>query len=395
MTDQRLRELFEERVADLTTVDLTSEAWDRASVVRRRRRTVAGVAVAVVAVIGGMTVVLAGDADDDASPPPATSSTDSEPVPLAVRGGTYAGLPVWWAPAAEGESQLPEMGGTALPPMIDLTAPDGPVPAGMRAVGVFQLAGDDSSVGRVVVVGVDGASYSLDVSRLSMLADETGNVSAPVSQESVSPNGRYAFFPQERSLEVYDLDAASWHSIPLRRWAARAASWTADGTAIQIQRARFSSPFFDLYAPSGGHVGTTRESDGFYVGPRGDDDYYGPVRRAGDGRGARGLFLAGPLTEPSGQEVSSVDAIGAGGDGDPQALLAFSQIGGGEGRWLQCCPIAGWLDDNVTVLFESRHANARILAWRVGTRGLSRVSDIRGWTPGEESYVASFADLSP
>lgn len=395
MTGQRLRDLLEERVSDLNPIDLVDGAWDRASAVRRRRRAVAGVAVAVVAVVGGTTVVVTGGGGDDASPPPATSPTDSEPVPLAVRAGTYAGLPVWWAPEVEGESELPQMGGTALPPVIDLSAPDGPVPAGMRAVGLFQLAGDDSTVGRVVVVGVDGASYSLDVSRLSMLADETGNVSAPVSQESLSPDGRHAFFPQERSLEVYDLSAASWHSIPLRRWAARAASWTADGTAIEIQRARLSSPFFDLYAPSGEHVGTTRESDGFYVGPSGDDDFYGPVRRAGNGSGARGLFLAGPVTEPGGAEVSSVDAIGAGGDGDPQALLAFSRTGGDEGRWLQCCPIAGWLDDDTTVLFESRHAHARILAWRVGTRGLYRVSDLRGWTPGEEAYFASFADLSP
>ena len=36
------------------------------------------------------------------------------------------------------------------------------------------------------------------------------------------------------------------------------------------------------------------------------------------------------------------------------------------GRWNQCCPVVGWLDPE-TVLFESRHEEARILAWRVGT----------------------------
>ena len=72
------------------------------------------------------------------------------------------------------------------------------------------------------------------------------------------------------------------------------------------------------------------------------------------------------------------------------ALLAFPPARAEEGRSLQCCPVVGWADAG-TVLFESRHAGARVLAWRVGTPDLYRVSDIRGWTPGEESYVASFA----
>lgn len=64
----------------------------------------------------------------------------------------------------------------------------------------------------------------------------------------------------------------------------------------------------------------------------------------------------------------------------------------GCGRWKQCCSVGGWLDID-TVLFESRHEDARVLAWRVGTPDVYRVSDVRGWTPGEESYVASFAAL--
>ena len=91
---------------------------------------------------------------------------------------------------------------------------------------MFQLGGDDGAVG-VVVVGLDGASYSLDVSRLSVLADETGNVSSPVSQDSLSPDGRYAFFPRTLARGLR-LGAAGWRSIHLRRWAAQGALWTAD-----------------------------------------------------------------------------------------------------------------------------------------------------------------------
>ena len=80
-----------------------------------------------------------------------------------------------------------------------------------------------------------------------------------------------------------------------------------------------------------------------------------------------------------------------GGRDKPEAILVFPHEV--DGRWNQCCSAVGWLDAD-TVLFESRHEDARILAWRVGTRDLYRVSDIRGWTPGEESYVASFAAFS-
>ena len=59
MTDQRLRDLLEERVADLPVTDLVDGAWDRARAVRRRRAAVAGAAVAVLAVVGGTTAVVA------------------------------------------------------------------------------------------------------------------------------------------------------------------------------------------------------------------------------------------------------------------------------------------------------------------------------------------------
>ena len=58
MSDRRLRDLLEERVADLQPVDLVGDAWDRATSVRRRRRAVASAAAAVVAVVGTVAVVV-------------------------------------------------------------------------------------------------------------------------------------------------------------------------------------------------------------------------------------------------------------------------------------------------------------------------------------------------
>ena len=59
MTTQRLRDLMEERVADVETDDLATRAWARADGVRRRRRiAVIGTAAAAVLVVAGGVAVL-------------------------------------------------------------------------------------------------------------------------------------------------------------------------------------------------------------------------------------------------------------------------------------------------------------------------------------------------
>lgn len=385
MSEQRLQDLLEERVADLPPVDLVGGAWARAADVRRRRRTVAGVVVAVAAVVGAATVVATGGGDEPA-PPPASSPTETGPAPTAERAGRYGGVPVWWAPPTEEEADLPEVVGSDLPAEIDLAAGAPPVPAGLRAVALFQLWGDEP--GRVVVVGADGASYSLDVG-FGPLTDAGGNELPPVTAESLSPDGRYAFFAQDRSLEVFDFEQAVFTKIEMRPGAARNAYWTDDGL-ISAPVLSSDSGWFD-HEPTGEPVGA---SDGQveYRAPKSGDDAYGPIART-ERDGARGMFLEGPVDVPDAPPASAVDALGVGGRNRPEALLAFPRSGADGGRWLQCCPPVGWLDPG-TVLFESRHADARVLAWRVGTPDIFRVSDIRGWTPGEESYVASFADLS-
>lgn len=382
MTDQRLRDLLEERVADTPPVDLASPAWARAADVRRRRRTVAGVVVAVVAVVAGATVVATGRGDEP-SLPPATGPTDSGPTPGAERAGRYGKAEVWWAPSVADEADLPGLAGTGLPPEIDLSTVE-PVPAGVRAVALAQLWGDEP--GGVVVVGDDGASYSLAIGFDALTVG--GDAVPPVTQESLSPDGRHAFFAQDRWLEVYDFEAAEWTRIELPEGAQPAgATWEGDRIKVPTEAV---DPVYELYGPDGSHHGRSFTPD-IYAGLLPSDEVYGPVARLGS-VGARGLFLGGPVPDPDGVPMSSVDALGAGGTDRPEALLAFPRSGSDEGRWLQCCPPVGWLDEE-TVLFESRHADARVLAWRVGTPELYRVSDIRGWTAGDEMYVASFADV--
>lgn len=360
MTDQRLRDLLGERVADLTTVDLVDGAWQRARAVRRRRRATAAAAAAVVAVVG-TTAVVVSDGDDGAAPPSVSSpsgTTTPQPDegPKAVRSGTYGGAPVWWAPTTTEEADLPRRDDTALPAVIDLSDGRPPWPGGMRAVALLQLWGD--APGAVVVVGEDGTSYALDVSRLDRVRDGGGNDYPPVGPESLSPDGRTASFRQEGVLEVYDLVDGGWHTEDFR--------------------------------PLDGEDGVGGPTDG--------DEPYGPTVWSRGATGARGTYLAGPVDGPGGQQ-RSVEAIVV-VDGTlsghptlpPYPVLAFPNNRADDGRWLQCCPPVGWLG-NRTLLFESRWADAKILAWRVGTPHVYRVSDIVGWTPGEESYVASFADL--
>ena len=79
MTTQRLRDLMEERVADVETDDLATRAWARADGVRRRRRiAVTGTAVAAVLVVAGGVAVL------DDRPPPRTRPRAGRPDHDAV-----------------------------------------------------------------------------------------------------------------------------------------------------------------------------------------------------------------------------------------------------------------------------------------------------------------------
>ncbi len=78
--------------------------------------------------------------------------------------------------------------------------------------------------------------------------------------------------------------------------------------------------------------------------------------------------------------------------GEQTTILTFTGSPGGDERWLQCCPVVGWADADVA-MYESRSVTPRIIAWTVGTHTFETVSTITGFTPGEQSYVASYADF--
>lgn len=368
MTDQRLRELLRERVDDVTTRDLTADAW--AAAARTRRRRTAGVIAGVIAgvVVAGGVVVTGGSDPDTRPAPPATSPSVSRSADADT---THLDAPVRRGPDVEEESDLPLLADSPLPETIDLTSATSPVPRAVRAVALIQ------SGSRVVVLTDDGGLYTFDESRLDRVSDRGGNVRTPLSSESLAPDGRHAFFVQNSSLEVYDFAGGGWTKIDTPQWHAESARWVSD-TEIYV-----SAPGLE---PDG--EGTTYDLEGSASPARIDRaplwdaptaHPWGPQRGA-----ARSYFV----DRPEGTGMAVVVRL----EGKALLLALPDGIDGPDDRVMRfkgCCPVVGWLDPDV-VLFESRSTEgARILAWRAGTREVSLVSDLGG------SYVrASFADLS-
>lgn len=381
MSDQRLRALLEERVEDVRADDLGRSAWARARRTRERRAVAAG--AAAVAAVVAIAVVVLPDGGHDGRPSPATpprtvTPTAAADVPSAVREGRYAGVPVWRMPAAGEEDRLPVLDDTPLPPEVDLSG-DGPEVGGLgRAVAVYEVDADDG-LDRVVVVGDDGTSYSLDVARLVEFADAQGNRLSPLSPESLSPDGRHVFFRQPGALAVYDLASDRWSRVAVTVGDPELASWFTD-RSLAVVGPSGSGALYDVDGTLQERFGASGPSDaGLLLRP--DDEAFGPLVALGASY-AQALSLSGPVGGAQGVEGVAVEQAGA------RAVLV-ERIG--SSRWKQCCPLVGWLDER-TVLFESRHEAARILAWRVGAPEVSRVSELRGWEPGVEAFVGSYAE---
>ncbi len=363
MTTQRLRDLMEERVADVETDDLATRAWARADGVRRRRRiAVTGTAVAaVLAVAGGVAVLQDRPASTPApsGPPsagPSSTPSPTQEVPRAELAGTFRGAPFWWAPSAERDAELPVLQVPGLPVELSL-ADETPVetpPASVEAVfgtgrGHYRMLSDERMV-------------SVDLSdRLGRVADEGGNELSPLGPGSVSPDGTQVFFRQPGRVEVWDLPSNTWRTVdtPDNEMAA----WTRSGT---------------LWLPG-------------LPEPRPDpwpsDHQYGPPVAGPDGAAAELDWMEGtgaPTTDDPGQ-VANPDFLAVGPPAEPE-LLALAG-----GRNKMCCPPMGWFSHDF-LLFPASSSNGayRVLAWRVGTPDVYRVSDYTDLPA--RSFSASWAE---
>lgn len=379
MSDADLRDLLRAAAPEPDRPD--PAAIDRAWRDGRRRRTdartalVGAVAAAVVAV--GAVVVLGRPGSEVAPAPSPTSpaSTPSAPEDSASAAGpdtTFLGAPVWVSPAEEDRSSLSHLEDSGLPATIDLSGESPPASALERAVGVINVDG----ASRVLAVGADGATYSLELGdRIDPVTDEGGNVMLPLSDEGLSPDGTRVFFRQERALVLYDFGARTWTRIATPRWTAETAQWVDDGIFVPDQ------PWGSVgavYSPDG-----TRSEERTMRRTAWDGgDPYGPERTAPTGDVARSYFVS---TDPEsdGWSFAGVNAVVVSVDGRPRVLVHDIYEPGGK----LCCPVAGWLGSSV-VVFQS---GTRLLAWEAPDGGVRLVTEILGLRPGVEGYVASWA----
>lgn len=432
MSEQRLRDLLHDRAAEVEDADLVGAAWSGARRTRQRR-VVAVASAAVAAVAIGGTVIVATSGNNAPEPlrptqspqvPTATPTTPTTPVdparlPHAVRAGTQFGAEIWWAPPKSEEADLPVRDVVGVPETIDLSVGAPPHRPGVTATAAFTVRADEGGEDRVLLLGADASTYSLDTRRLESVADEGGNVYSALGAESLAPDGRHVFFRQVSSLEVYDLTTGEWTSIDTPDWLAEGARWQIESAAAGLGGEPPAADPVTIWVPDALGVDDGRGTVYSPSGERLRSDfaaYYDLWEAAGAepyGRQALdpiGIHLSGfgpataqqmfptvELADPDGTATIGTDVVVTRDQSFSRlSVLALPFGGPGQGeRWNACCPVVGWLGGPETVLFESHGDEWRMLGWDVGTRRMWRIAEVVGWVPGQESVVASWAALGP
>jgi hypothetical protein len=367
VTTARLRELMDERVADVEGRDLAAPAWARADAVRRRRRyALVGTTAAAVLVLAGGIAVLDERTGADVPPSsrptstpsdsPSASPTLDDRAPQAVLSGRFRGAPFWWAPPVFRDADLPVLQVPGLPEEISFadspyvgTPPDHVDAVFGTGHGQYQLFSDET------MVSVDLAD------RLGPVGDGDGNAFDPLSPKGVSPDGTEVFFRQPGRVQIWDLPTNTWRTVETLDF--EILTWTRDG-----------------------RLGVTNDGrpDPW---DRGDHQWSSAVAGP-DGKAAELDWMAEGVGAPSANvpdAYGNPEFLAAGTPDDPE-LLAF-----GMGRNKMCCPPMAWFSHDF-VLFpaSSPDGSYRILAWRVGTPDLYRVSEYVDLPP--RNFSASWAE---
>jgi hypothetical protein len=195
-----------------------------------------------------------------------------------------------------------------------------------------------------------GTLVTVDLSdRLGPVADEGGNAYSPLGPNSVSRDGTEVAFRQPGRLLVWDLPANSWRTVP----------------TVDVEAGPDAS-----------------------LGPwdRGDHGY-GYAVPGVDGQSAELFWMAEGVAAPSASgpdQYANPEFIAAGTPDDP-ALLAF-----GQGRSKMCCVPAAWFSRDIILFRTLSGRDWRLLAWRVGTPDVYRVSVLSGfpWSGPAFSWAA-------
>ena len=328
MTQQRLRELLQERVADETMPDYSGQAWRASRVVRRRRRL--GAAAGVVAATVGISAGIAAVNSTPPAPrkPGGVAASDVTQQPEPTSDTTYQGVPLWWSPDQVEERALPRVA-SRLPAEIELRKEwngwhDDPMD---RAYAAFEQGRS------MTLIGPDDALRYLPLTQLDEVTKPNGYAYFPTPM--LSQDGTRVAFAQPDGFAVYSVKERTWQY----------------GEA-------FADPSYAQQAPS----------PGFDTGAA---QQYGPVI---DGAASWGMGVSGLPVRDSAIDYSGPEFMAARG-----TVLAFMDriTDGQDGRYKNCCAVAGWLDPD-TVVYESRQDASLLVAWRVGTHDFGLVARVHG-----------------
>jgi hypothetical protein len=392
MTDQQLRDLLRERVADVTMPDVAADAWRTGRRTRRRERVAAVGAVVVVsaAVATGVTVLAdrggsVGPAPVPGTPlpsPPATAEVEPgevwDPAPSDRPDATYQGVPIWWSPDERQELTLPPVA-SQLPAVIDLGTR---VTAIDYAVAAFSV--DEGQ--EVLLTGPSGGQFSVDISFLDDVTKPNGYAYRPVHEAMLSPTGRYLVFPQDGSVQVYKVADGTWREIETGSRTTRFVAWVSDDSFILPDAPGGLGDALDVRGRPAGRLVLAPPDPGFDVG---EAQRYGRTRTGQLGPAQTWGMGADLPVRHAGKYAGQPDFLSVEVNGSPQALAFMWIRGDGDGgdRFKDCCPVASWLDDR-TIVYESRQTSPALVAWTVGTNQFRLVSRIEG------SYdLASFTRL--
>ncbi|MFI7455542.1 hypothetical protein ACIBQX_49345 [Nonomuraea sp. NPDC049714] len=370
MTDQRLRELFDDLAGTLPEgSSRAGELWRQGTRSRSRRRwTVAAAAMTVAALVVVGIVV---------SPEPVERGITVYPSVTPTH--TIPPAPVMdTAPPPSGEAALPASA-TALPerwagiPVV--TAVSGPV-----------LALAEFGDGRIYVMRADGRVP------LEVKLGSAGNGGTPLKPNSLAPDGTMAAFPQKDEVVVVDLviGRARRYPVPghneMVLWRGerllveqKEANYLLDLATGRAQRQPYKgfagvAGYRDLRIVSsdGGRTVVQEGGSEVELDVRGVTDEGG--RPVGDHGWQRDGLVA--RSAPAHHDLADRADVVVVADTATGRLVRTMLLPWGDSPGMRCgkggCPVRGWISPG-TVIIES---GDRLLGWNVGTGALSRVADL-------------------
>ncbi|TMR95971.1 hypothetical protein [Nonomuraea basaltis] len=381
MTDQRLRELFDDLAETLPEGSSgAGELWRQGTRSRtRRRRTVAAAAATAATVTALVVVAIA------VSPEPVErgitvypSVTPTSTIPPAPA--------VDIAPPPSGEAGLPTLA-TELPerwagiPVV--TAVSGPV-----------LALAEFGDGRIYIMK-SGGRIPLDV-KLGDSVDSAGNGGTPLKPNSLAPDGTMAAFPQKDEVVVVDLVIGQTRRYPVPGFN-EVVLWRGEQLLVEQEKANYLldlatgkvrrqpykgftgvAGYRDLRIVSPGEGGRTVIQEGESEVELDLQDITNegrmPVGILGNHGWQRdGLVARSAFAHHDRAEVADVVVVADTATGRVVRTLLLPW---GDSRDMRCgkggCPVRGWISPG-TVIIES---GDRLLGWNINTGALSRVADL-------------------